>query len=247
MDGLIADPIHVPPGEDLAYTETIVRLPDTCFCYEPAVDAPAVGALPALSANGVCFGCFNNPAKVNRDVIALWASILERLPGAKLFFAYAGYEVPLVQDRILGWFAEAKISGDRIRFGGRLPRREHLARYGEIDLALDPKPYSGSTTTVDALWMGVPVVTMPGRTFAGRHSTSHLTVVGLTETIASDAASYVGIACRLAADLPRLTVLRAGLRARVAASPLCDGPRFALHLESAFRALWQEWCARAVG
>src|SRR6185312_9230224 len=134
--------------------------------------------------------------------------------------AYAGYDVPEVQVRIRDWFRNAGGGGDgeRILFGGKVPRGEHLARYEEVDLALDPFPYSGSTTTVEALWMGVPVITLPGRSFAGRHSLSHLSVVGLTELVARDPDDYVAIACRLAGDLDRLAALRVGLRQRVAAS-----------------------------
>jgi predicted O-linked N-acetylglucosamine transferase (SPINDLY family) len=118
---------------------------------------------------------------------------------------------------------------------------EYLATYREVDVALDPFPFSGSATTCDALWMGVPVVTCPGETFASRHSLSHLSNVGLTETIAHDLDEYVELAVNLAADLPRLAGLRAGLRQRMSASPLCDGKRFAAHLESILRDVWQQW------
>ena len=117
-----------------------------------------------------------------------------------------------------------------------------LAAYNTIDLALDPFPYSGGLTTCEALWMGVPVVTCPGETFAGRHSLSHLANVGLTETVAADAREYVALAVRLAGDLPHLAALRAGLRERMAHSPLCDGPRFAGHLSQHLREVWRQWC-----
>jgi predicted O-linked N-acetylglucosamine transferase (SPINDLY family) len=245
MDGLIADRFHVPAGEEAAYVERVLRLPDTLFCFDPPTETPAVSPLPASSGRPFCFGCFHNPAKINRGVADLWARILAAVPGASAYFAYAGYDVAEVQQRIRGWFADAGIAPDRIRFGGRLPRREHLARYGEVDLALDPFPYSGSTTTAEALWMGVPVVTMPGQSFAGRHSLSHLSVIGLTETIACDAEDYLARACGVAGDLDRLAILRAGLRERVAASPLCDGDRFARHLAAMLREVWLSRCEGA--
>ena len=119
-----------------------------------------------------------------------------------------------------------------------------LAEYNRLDLVLDPFPYSGGITTCEALWMGVPVITLPGKTFAGRHSLSHLSNVGLTETVARDVAEYVELAVRLAHDLPRLAKWRAELRGQVASSPLCDGPRFAANLMKALRSIWQEWVAK---
>jgi predicted O-linked N-acetylglucosamine transferase (SPINDLY family) len=164
-----------------------------------------------------------------------------------VLFAYSGYELPEVQARIAGWFAAEGIGADRLVFQGPLPHRDLLALYGQTDIALDSFPYSGGLTTLEALWMGVPVVTLPGRSFAGRHSLSHLSVVGLTETIAADADDYVGIVGRLSADRGRLASLRAGLRARVAASPACDGPRFARNLEVLFRNLWHRYCPALIG
>ena len=127
---------------------------------------------------------------------------------------------------------------------GASPHRELLAAYGEVDIALDPFPYSGGLTTLESLWMGVPVVTLGGDGFAARHSQSHLTNAGLTTLIAGGADAYVEIAVGLARDLKHLALLRAELRPRVAASPLCDGPRFTRHLEAAYRVMWRRWCDR---
>ena len=134
-------------------------------------------------------------------------------------------------------------SGWNFSAGRRVARM--LAEYNRLDLVLDPFPYSGGITTCEALWMGVPVITLPGKTFAGRHSLSHLSNVGLTETVARDVADYVELAVRLANDLPRLAKWRAELRGQVARSPLCDGPRFAANLMTALRSIWQEWAAKA--
>jgi predicted O-linked N-acetylglucosamine transferase (SPINDLY family) len=243
MDGLIADRFHVPPEDAAHYVERIVRMPDGYICFDPPAEAPPVGALPAGADGALTFASFHRPTKINAPLVALWARVLQAAPGARIRFAHAGYEMAEVQARIAGWFAAEGIGADRLLFEGALPRNGLLACYGRTDIALDSFPYSGGLTTLEALWMGVPVVTLPGRSFAGRHSLSHLSVAGLTETIAADADDYVAIVQRLGADRARLAHLRAELRGRLAASPLCDGPRFARHLEAALRGLWRERCA----
>jgi predicted O-linked N-acetylglucosamine transferase (SPINDLY family) len=243
MDGLIADRFHVPPGEEAHYVERIIRLPDGYVSYDPPAEAPEVTPLPAGAHDPLTFASFHKPTKINQPVARLWARVLHDQPGARILFAYAGYEMEEARSRIAGWFAGEGVGAERLVFEGSLPRAELLARYGRTDIALDSFPYSGGLTTLEALWMGVPVVTLPGRSFAGRHSLSHLSVAGLTQTIAADPDDYVAIIRRLGADRDRLAALRAGLRARLAASPLCDGPRFARHLEQALRGLWRERCA----
>jgi len=202
-----------------------------------AAEAPPVGPLPALAAGHVTFGSLAFPAKVNDAVVAVWARILTALPDARLLLKHPGFNDPPSAARLRGAFAARGIAGDRILLEGGAPRAEFLATYQRIDVSLDTFPYNGGLTTCEALWMGVPVVTCPGRTFAGRHALSHLSNAGFTETIAADLDQYVDIAVRLAADLPRLAELRAGLRQRVAASPLCDGRRFAANLLRLLRTL----------
>ena len=158
------------------------------------------------------------------------AEILRRVPTARLLLEYQGLDDEGLRRRYLERFAAHGVDPGRVELEGWSPNAAMLATYGQVDLALDPFPYSGGITTREALWMGVPVVTCPGETFAGRHSLSHLSNAGLTETIASDAARYVEIAAGLAHDLSRLAGLRAGLRARMASSPLCDGDRLARNL-----------------
>ena len=150
---------------------------------------------------------------------------------------FKGWDNSGVARRFAEMFAAQAIDPGRLEFLGSSPHADLLAEYNRIDLALDPFPYSGGLTTCEALWMGVPVVTCPGETFAGRHSLSHLSNVGLTETIARDLDEYVELAVSLAGDLPRLAALRAGLRQRMAASPLCDGKRFADNFVSLLRRL----------
>jgi protein O-GlcNAc transferase len=242
MDYLIADRYHVPPGTEGDYREKVLRMPDGYACYDPPDEAPGVGPLPALKEGHVTFASFNNVSKLTPRVIALWARVNRRVPGSRLLLISPGLNGLRARDWIRDEFAAAGGDPERLDIRGSLVRPKLLAAYQLVDVALDPFPYSGGVTTCEALWMGVPVVTCPGATFASRHSLSHLSNVGLTETIARDHDDYVEIAARLADDLPHLADLRAGLRPRMAASPLCDGPRFARNLEPILRDAWRRWC-----
>lgn len=237
---LIADRCTVPPGVEQYYCERVLRMPDGYLCYEPPDHAPPPGPLPALDNGSVRFCSFNNPTKITPEVVAVWARILKRLPATRLLLKYKGYDDPRVSGRFAALFAAQGIEAERVELKGFAPHREALAEYCRVDVALDPFPYSGCTTTCDALWMGVPVVTCPGETFASRQSLSHLSNIGLAETIARDLDDYVELAVALAGDLPRLAALRAGLRQRMAASPLCDGKRFAANLLSLLQAAWEK-------
>ena len=155
---------------------------------------------------------------------------------------YSGMDDASVAGRLADLFAARGIDPARLEFLGFSPPSEALAQYQRVDVALDTFPYNGCTTTCEALWTGVPVVTCPGETFASRHSLSHLSNVGLTETVAADLGEYVEISAALASDLPRLAALRAGLRGRMAASPLCDGKRFAENFAEILRGAWRQWC-----
>lgn len=242
MDYLIADRFHVPPGREGVYVERVIRLPDGYICYTPPEEAPEVAPLPALDVGQVTFGCFNNLAKIQPPVVARWAQILRQLPTSRLLLKTKALDDPSTVRHYQELFAVDGIVPDRIVCEGFSPPAELLATYGRIDIALDPFPYSGGLTTCEALWMGVPVVTAPGETFAGRHSFSHLSNLGLAESIAAEGADYVATALRLAQDLEALARLRAGLRARMAASPLCDGRRFAAGFLDALRTAWRRHC-----
>jgi predicted O-linked N-acetylglucosamine transferase (SPINDLY family) len=244
MDYLLADRFHVPAGWEGSYREEVLRLPDGYICYDPPAAAPAVGPLPALSRGFVTFGSFNNPAKVTSPVVAVWAEILRRVPGSRLVLKFWGWDDRRTQQHFRERFAAHGIGPARLEFLGRALPADMLAHYRQVDLALDPFPYSGGLTTCEALWMGVPVVTCPGETFASRHALSHLSNVGLTETVTPDLSAYVERAVELARDRERLAALRAGLRERVRRSPLCDGVRFADNLQSVLRSVWRHWCAR---
>jgi protein O-GlcNAc transferase len=243
MDYLITDARETPPGSESNYVEKLALLPDCYVCFEPPRCAPEVGPLPARSRGHPTFGCFNNLSKINEAVIALWSELLRRIPEAELVHKTHQLSDPAVRARMAALFAAQGIEASRLRLLGKSPHRELLEEYNNIDIALDPFPYSGGLTTLESLWMGVPVVTLGGDRFAARHSVSHLTAAGLPDLIADGPESYMRIVSELAADLPRLEALRSGLRARLAASPLVDGVRFARNLEAAYRAMWRTWCA----
>ena len=179
-------------------------MPDGYVCYDPPDYTPAVAPLPALRQDHITFAGFHNPAKINSSVIAAWGEILRRLPTARLVLKYRGLDDEATRRRFQELFTAQGVAPQRLELLGLSAHAELLASYNRIDLGLDPFPHSGGLTTCEALWMGVPVVTCPGETFASRHSLSHLSNVGLTETIAPDRSAYVDLAVSLAQDLPRL-------------------------------------------
>jgi predicted O-linked N-acetylglucosamine transferase (SPINDLY family) len=240
MDGFITDRWETPPELAPLYTEQLLVLPDGYVCYSPPTYAPDVDALPALRNGAITFGCFNNMAKITGAVIAAWSDVLARVPGSRLMLKCHQMADPATRARVCAGFVAHGIDPARILPRGSSPHRVLLAEYNEVDIVLDPFPYNGGLTTCEALWMGVPTITMPGQTFASRHSTSHLSNVGLTDWIATGPEAYVGLAVRKSSDLDALAALRAGLRSRVARSPLCDGARFGRHLGAALHAAWAE-------
>jgi predicted O-linked N-acetylglucosamine transferase (SPINDLY family) len=195
----------------------------------------------------VTFGSFSNPTKITPQVIEVWSRILRRVARARLVLKFRGMDDPSLVLRFRGVFASRGVDAAKLEFLGSADHAELFEQYHRVDVALDPFPYNGGLTTCEALWMGVPVVTCPGETFAGRHSLTHLSNVGLAETVARDLDEYVELAVSLAGDLPRLAGLRAGLRERMAAAPLCDGKRFSDDLMRVLRDAWQEWCRREPG
>jgi protein O-GlcNAc transferase len=245
MDYVVADGFHVPVGAERDFTERVLRLPHDYVCFEPPQSAPPVAPLPALKTGRVTFGSFNNPAKVNASVLELWGEVLRRVPDSRLLLKYGAWDSHMARARVLSVLKTCGINADRIEFRGASSRERMLQAYGDVDVALDPFPYSGGLTTCEALWMGVPVVTLPGETFASRHSFSHLQNAGQSDLIASTAEAYVEIAAHLAADLPALADRRAGLRAAVARSPLCDRERYLRDWTVAMRGVWKDAVARS--
>lgn len=244
MDWFITDQWETPPELEHLYTERLLRLPDGYVCYSPPTYAPDVAPLPASRTGHMTFGCFNNLAKITPRALATWSRILRRVPGSRLIVKAHALSDAETRDEVHGRFTEFGIHADSIELRGGSIHRTLLAEYGDIDIALDPFPYSGGLTTCEALWMGVPTVTLPGETFSSRHSTSHMSNVGLSDWVARDLAEYEAIAVARAADPRALSILRAGLRSRVRASPLCDAPRFGSGLGAALRLAWRDWCHR---
>jgi predicted O-linked N-acetylglucosamine transferase (SPINDLY family) len=240
MDYRLTDPHLDPPGQnDAFYSETSVRLPDAFWCYDPLSDQPEVNDLPALQNGYFTLGCLNNFCKINDGVLASWAKILWQLPHSRLLLhAPPGS----ARDHVLGRLRNESISPGRVEFIGKQPRADYLGTYHRIDLCMDPWPCNGGTTSLDALWMGVPFITLVGNTTVGRAGWSLLCNLKLPELAARTPDEYVSLAVRLAGDLPRLRELRASLRARLCASPLMDAGRFARNIEQAYRQMWRAWC-----
>lgn len=244
MDYLICDANLSPRTSPEKFTERRVRLP-TFFLHAPMTGAPEVSVLPASHAGHVTFGSFNNPAKVNERVVALWARVLKVLPEARLVLKYrAVFGGERVSRRYRALFAEHGIEPARVDLVGETEALDrHLARYAGIDIALDPFPFSGSTTTFEALWMGVPVITLAGEMMVGRWSMAMLKKIGLDEFIATNEDAYVEIAKRMAENLPYLAEVRKDLRERVTHSSLCDDWARTRQLERVYRWMWCKGCA----
>jgi predicted O-linked N-acetylglucosamine transferase (SPINDLY family) len=247
MDWFITDRWETPAGFERIYSERLLRLPDGYVCYSPPPYAPDVVPLPALANGYVTFGCFNNLAKITPRVIATWATILRHVPDARLTLKTHQFSDAVTAARVHAEFAMHGIAAERVGLRGASRHRAFLGEYNHVDIVLDPFPYSGGLTTCEALWMGVPTVTLPGESFASRHSASHLSNAGLGDWVAGDLDAYIGLALARAADRDTLATLRAGLRSLVKASPLCDAPRFGRHLGAALRHTWHDWCDRPAG
>jgi protein O-GlcNAc transferase len=244
IDYRLTDAIVDPVGAaDALSSEILVRLPNGFLCYTPPAGFDPA-APPASTAGGITFGSFNNLAKFDAEAAALWARILHRVPGSRLLLKSLQTADPPSWRRYLALFAAHGIAADRVVALPWLPSAaDNLAAYGQLDIALDPFPYNGTTTSCDALWMGVPVVTLAGNRHAGRVGASIVRRLGMAELIAATPDDYVEIAVRLAADPGRLAALRGELRERFRASPLHDSRGLARDIEAAYRTMWQRWCA----
>lgn len=242
MDYFLTDSQETPLGYEAFYTEKLLRLPDGYVCYLPPAYAPEIGELPARRNGHITFGSLNNLMKLTPDTLAAWGGILHAIPDSRLLMRCPQFSDPGPRRRIAGVFAEKGICAERLQFFGRALHREFLNTYNEIDIALDPFPYSGGLSTCEALYMGVPVLTRAGQIFAARHSASHLANIGLPDWIASRNEDYVAKAVKYAGNISGLAELRAGLRRCVTASPLCDASRFGKNLGAALRKIWVAYC-----
>ena len=246
MDYRLTDALADPPGTtEHLHSEQLVRLPDTAWCFRPSDAASAVGTLPVLHSGHITFGCFNVRPKITDEALALWSGLLAKVPGSRLLLKALGFEEASGRLRMHASLKKAGITPERVELVGRIPTlAEHLALYNRMDIALDTFPYNGTTTTCEALWQGVPVVTLAGHTHASRVGVSLLSNVGLAELVAHSPEEYVKVAVALAANVSRLAELRSTLRERMAASPLMDAPRFTRNVEHAYREMWRAWCAK---
>lgn len=242
MDYVFTDRASVIPEAEQFFSEKLVFLPDCRFCYTPPDDAPELAPLPMLHNGFVTFGSFNNITKVSSDVITNWAGIVREVEQSRLILKWHALADSRVREQIHAAFEEYGIARERIELRKASPHAELLKEYADIDIALDPFPFSGGLTSCEALWMGVPVVTLPGSRPASRQTFSFLSAIGLEQFAAYDTTQYVDIAAQLAGNPALLTDLRKNLRERLARSPLCDADRFTRNLESAFRTVWKTWC-----
>ena len=242
MDCRITDDWADPAGTDLYHTETLIRLPRCFLCYHPPNGMPP--PRPKTSS-GVTFGSFNNAIKMTDDVVALWSEILRSTPGSQLTLKSRGFDHEATRERYESLFSEHGIASEQLRILGRTSAMvDHFSMYNSIDIALDTFPYNG-TTTCDALWMGVPVVTLAGQRHAGRVGASIANALELKDLIANTKDEYVTIATQLAADKDRLRGLKCSLREMMENSPLRDGQGLAAALEHVYRQIWRRWCASA--
>lgn len=245
VDYKMSDAYLTPPSTPERFAERILNLPDSFLCYAPPSDAPPVAAPPA--GRPLTFGSFNTTAKICGPVIALWSRLLKELPQARLLLKTQAFDDPATRDRFRTMFQSHGVDGARLDLHGHSNSiGEHLAQYAEIDIALDPFPYNGGTSTLEALWMGVPVLSLVGDRSSARHGFSILSTLGLPELVSRTPEAFLRGARSLADDAARRADLRANLRERVARSTLCDGKRFTAGVEDLYRTAWRNWCAQSL-
>ena len=246
IDYRIVDKHTDPTGlTDQYYTEKLIRMPQCFVCYMPDKDSPDAGDLPALKSGYITFGSLNIFAKISSEVIGLWCKILKAVPDSHLLVKTRSLTDQSTREYALRMFTQRGIGPERIRLMSYEPSyRGHLDIYNHIDIGLDPFPYNGTTTTCEALWMGVPVVTLAGNTHASRVGASLLSNVGLSDLIADTQDKYLQITLNLAGDLKKLQELRRNLREMMMRSPLTDAEGFTRYLEDCYRSIWGKWCGK---
>jgi len=247
LDYKIVDTYTDPPGTtEHLYSERLLRLPETFLCFLPDKDSPDIGPLPVLTTGHITFGSFNNFSKISPDVFRGWHTILKKVPAARLIMKAKSLADETVREYVMSLFRDEGITDDRVELlSWTKSPQEHLDLYNRIDIALDTFPYNGTTTTCEALWMGVPVVTLQGDIHASRVGSSLLSNVGLPKLIAGNQEEYVDISVALAHDRERLKTFRKSLRDLMARSPLTDSKRFTATLEMHYREIWRQWCETA--
>ncbi|MEL3889762.1 tetratricopeptide repeat protein [Ferrovibrio sp. MS7] len=242
IDGFISDDFMVPEGFEHLFSEKIIRIPRSPLVYRPPEHMPDVGPLPAKQCGKLRFGCFSRTVRINEDVIAIWAELLNRIPDATLVLNSKPFAEKFTRQMFEERFATHGIGPERLELIYTQPQPKTWAHYNEIDIALDPFPHNAGTTTIEALWMGVPVLSLAARPSVGRFGASILGALGMSDWVAADPDEYLDIAERWAKDIDGLAKLRAGLRDRFEASAMRDAPGLARAIETAYRQLWNDWC-----
>ena len=244
IDYRLTDMLADLPQAQKFHTEEVVFLPEGFLCYRPPDFAPPVAPLPADEKGHVTFGTFNNNCKINPVVGKIWAEVLASVPGARLLLKLKGGDAPELRDQYTRRFEGWGVDSGRIQICGWKSPDQHLQLYGQIDIALDTYPYNGTTSTCEALWMGVPVISLVGQCHASRVGLSILNRIGLEFFAASTPGEYVAKAVSLATSAQALRRIRNSMRARIAASGLCYAKGFARYVEAAYRQMWRRWCQR---
>jgi len=245
IDYRLVDAVSDPPDTaDALSSEKLLRLERGFLCYAPPADAPLPAGPPGLACGWITFGSLNNPSKLSSATLDTWAALLDAVPGSRLLVKGKMFAEPGGRAAFLTRLAQRGVKSERLTMMGlQNSVVSHLECYHQVDIAVDPIPYNGTTTTCEALWMGVPVITLLGDRHAGRVGASLLTQVGMTELIASSVQEYVRIASFLAGNRQRLTDFHQTLRSTMARSALCDSASFTHSMEAAYRVMWQAWCA----
>ena len=247
MDYILADRAGVPHPDDRQFTEAVWYLPQTRLCFTPPDIAVPVNELPAKGKGFLSFGCFQNLLKINTDTVRLWAEVLCAIPSSRLVIQYPNPNAERAIQRLLGNFRQCGIAPDRIEFSEPMDREAYLMAYQAIDLILDTFPYPGGTTTCEALWMGVPTVTLAGATMIERQGASLLKAAGLPEFVAENERDFVAIAVSNAGNPEALGRLRGSLRDHVLASPLFDAKSFAHDFTNAMWEMWSRYSTNSTG
>ncbi len=244
MDYLLTDAETAPPGSEALFTEALLRSPHGRFCYAPPEYAPGVAPPPSAAGKAPVFGSFNDTLKITPRVARLWTDVLDAAPGSRLLLKWRSLDDAGVRSRMIDQFRHAGMDVSRLDLRGHSAHPRMLAEYADVDVALDPLSFSGGLTTCEALWMGVPVVTLPEEKPASRQSLSFLTRLGLADLAATSEDDYVARAATLARDPVRLADLRTTLRSRMRASPLCEPVAFTASHDRLIRQMWRRWCAQ---
>jgi predicted O-linked N-acetylglucosamine transferase (SPINDLY family) len=242
VDYRLTDELANPAESQQFYTEKLVYLPDGFLCYKPVDYAPPVAPLPALKNGYITFGSFNNNCKINSFIMSLWAEVLKANDGSRLVLKFRGGDDETLKGHYLHTFEQLGIHTSRVDIHGPKHRVEHLRLYNQIDVALDTYPYNGTTTTFEALWMGVPVISLVGQHHMSRVGLTILTRFGMGFLAASTPQEYVTRAAALAAKRQNLVEMRAIMRRTIAGASLCNTNRFVRNVEAAYREMWHRWC-----